>query len=304
MKRRVLLALAAGVVACVASVLAAVGPANVSRGVYRWPADAPAAGSSARLTASDGKVLVAPLLLSNHTPARLSAVVPCAVVQAADPLARERFTLLATANNVSSMSGLFLVVGGGSLRFGVGDTLLAEARWPGAALSGDCVVSAGFRGHEWDLRVGHREFKHGHHSPPVVTGLFTNLPRPMKGEGVAGLSVRVVTAADGSSPSSRQLLLTVVSIAASTTALVLLFGARRKRLRRTTPSGAHSVMGRLAWIDAAVGVALVAWWVFGPALWDDGWLLSAVLNFPKSGAFSNYYEIFNAQYPLGFLHFW
>jgi Mycobacterial cell wall arabinan synthesis protein/EmbC C-terminal domain len=65
----------------------------------------------------------------------------------------------------------------------------------------------------------------------------------------------------------------------------------------------RGVVRRLSWVDAVVVVALGAWWFFGPVLYDDGWWLSVVLNYPKSGAFSNYYEIFDAQYPLGFAHF-
>jgi Mycobacterial cell wall arabinan synthesis protein/EmbC C-terminal domain len=65
----------------------------------------------------------------------------------------------------------------------------------------------------------------------------------------------------------------------------------------------RGVVRRLSWVDAVVVVALGAWWFFGPVLYDDGWVLATVSNFRKSGAFSNYYDIFDAQYPLGFVQF-
>src|SRR5947199_8082904 len=145
-RRRVWVALGAALVACVAAVLVAVGPANASRGVYRWPAAAPA-GSSA----PSGRMLFAPLLLSRHEPARVSVAVPCGVVRAAAPVGGERFTVLATTRDPAS-SGLWLVVEGGRLRLGVGGAVLAETPWSGAALEGPrCMVSAVFREDAWRL---------------------------------------------------------------------------------------------------------------------------------------------------------
>ena len=299
-------ALVVGAIAFAAAVLAVVGPANVSRGVYRWPAAGSAESSSAS-TGASGRMLFAPLLLSRYTPARLSVDVPCAeVARTASP--GEQFTILATANDPSGSRGLRLVVEGEKLRFGVGDAVLATGPWSGATLADPgCMVSAGFQGNEWRLEVGGRELGRGRHAAPVVTGLFTQLPRPVDGE--SGLSVRVVTAAAGSSPSWRQVVLTVVAFAAGIATLVLLIGAggRRRRLRtRADPAGTpglQRVVRALAWVDAVVVIALGAWWFFGPVLYDDGWVLATVVNFTKSGAFSNYYDIFDGQYPLGFLNF-
>ncbi len=303
--RHVWAALGAGTLALVAAVLVAVGPANVSRSVYRWPAAAPAAGSPAQPPAGN-RMAFAPLLLSNRTPARLSVDVPCAVVASAIPVGSQRFTVLATANDVRSARALWLVAEGGKLRLGVGGAGLAEGPWPRATLDDPgCIVSAGFRGREWQLDIGHRELGRGRHLAPVVTGLFTQLPQPL--EGTRGLAVQVVTSVDGSTPSSRQVLLTVVAVAAGATALILLVtscGRRRKRRSaRDRSARAPSTVHWLAWVDAVVVVGLLAWWALGPVLYDDGWIQSVVLNFSKSGAFTNYYQVFSAQYPLGFLHF-
>jgi arabinosyltransferase C len=298
-RRRVLLAFGAAVVALVTAGFVAIGPASESRGVYHWPA----AGAVAPSGASDGRMLFAPLLLSRHTPAVVSVVVPCAVVRAA-ALGGGRFTVFATSKNVPT-SGLWLVVDGQQLRLGVGGTALAEGPWPTTALDDPgCRVSAGFRGEKWHLGVGRREFGRGRSPAPVVTGLFTELPRPVQGE--PGLSVRVVTALTGSSPSARQLLLTVIAAAAGVVALLLLVlgsGSRRRRARARAGAAVRSGVRALTWLDGVVIVALGAWWFFGPVLYDDGWVFSTAINFPNRGAFSNYYDIFDAQYPLGFLHF-
>src|SRR5262249_29426753 len=45
------------------------------------------------------------------------------------------------------------------------------------------------------------------------------------------------------------------------------------------------------------------WWFVGPVLYDDGWVLATVLKFSRNGTFSNYYDIFDTQYPLGFVQF-
>ena len=289
-------------VAFVAAAVVAVGPANASRGDYRWPARA--ASSFVPSGVGSGRMLFVPLLLSRHRPARLSVDAPCAVVRAAVRVTGERFTVLATTNNVSS-SGLWLVVEAETLRLGVGGTVLAEGRWRGASLEDPgCMVSAGFRGEEWHLKVGRKELGRGRSLAPVVTGLFTQLPRPVEGD--PGLSVRVVTGVAGSSPSFRQLALTVIAAGAGAVALVLLIGSagRRREMRVGSAVAALGrVARRLAWVDAVVLAGVVSWWFFGPVFYDDGWLLSVVLNFPKRGAFSNYYEVFDAQYPQGFLHF-
>jgi arabinosyltransferase C len=249
-------------------------------------------------------MLFAPLLLARRTPARLSVDVPCAVVRAAVPRATERFTLLATANNPSN-SGLWLVIEGDRLRFGVGGTLLAERTWPGTTLADPgCMVSAGFRGDAWRLEAGGRRVAGGRAPAPVVNGLFTQLPRPVEGE--TGVSIRV-TAIAGSSPSFRQVALTVVSVGAAAAALVLLLrgpGGRSGRVRARIPeagSAARRLLRGLTWVDALVVVALAGWWFFGPVIYDDGWYWSTVLNFRTSGSFSNYY-VYDAQFPLGFLH--
>src|SRR5205814_4955724 len=82
-------------------------------------------------------------------------------------------------------------------------------------------------------------------------------------------------------------------------------GKRRRRVSVRVGAGAavRGVVRRLSWLDAVVVVALGAWWFFGPVLYDDGWVLATVSTFRKSGAFSNYYDIFDAQYPLGFVQF-
>jgi hypothetical protein len=292
------------VVAFAAAVLVAVGPANASRADYRWPAPAPGAASPALSRANGGRTLFAPLLLSRRTPARLAVDVPCAMVRAAVPVPGERFTLLATTNNASN-SALWLVIEGGKLRFGVGGTALVERPWPSSTLADPgCTVSAGFRGDKWRLEMEGRQLAGGRAPTPVVNGLFTQLPRPVEGE--PGLSVRV-TAVAGSSPSLRQVVWTVVSVGAGAAALVLLLRGSGHRSGRAwvrlgaSGAAARRVARRLLWLDAVVVFALGAWWFFGPVIYDDGWYLSTVLNFRTSGSFSNYY-IYDAQFPLGFLH--
>jgi hypothetical protein len=249
-------------------------------------------------------MLFAPLLLSKRFPARLSVDVPCAAVRAATPVANERFTVLATANDPSP-SGLWLVIEGDRLRYGIAGSVLVEKPWRGGTLADPgCVLSATFRDEKWRLEAGGQRLGAGRARAPVVNGLFTQLPRPAEGE--AGLSVRV-TAIAGSSPSSRQVAFTIVSVGAAAAALVLLLrgsgrgsGRVRARVRATRAATRRAVHG-IVWVDAVVVVALGGWWFFGPVIYDDGWYWSTVLNFRTSGTFSNYY-VYDAQFPLGFLH--
>jgi arabinosyltransferase C len=302
-RQRALVAMGAAAVALVAALFVAVGPANRTRGVYQWRAGPPSASSFAPPLSGGDQMPFTPLLLSKHAPASLSVHVPCAVVQAAAP-SDGRFTVLATAKNVST-SGLSLVVEGQQLRLGIGGRVLAEAPWLATSLDDPiCQVSAGFRGEKWHLSVGGKELRRGESPAPVVTGLFTQLPRPAHQQ--PGLSIRIVTAVAGSSPSARQVVLILVTAGAGLAALVLLLrssGHRRSGFRKRAGSAIRSTARGLMWVDVVVLFALGAWWFFGPVIYDDGWLLSVVLNFPKSGAFSNYYDVFDAQYPLGFLHF-
>jgi arabinosyltransferase C len=303
-RRRVGAALVAATVAFVAAVLAAMGPANPTANVYRWPAPARAASSLRTSDAGGGRMLFAPLLLSRHQPARVSVDVPCAVVESALAANGGRVTVLQTARDVATRGGLSLVVAGERMRLGVGRAVLAEGAWPGPAPAHPgCVVSAAFRGERWRLAIGSEEVGRGRSSAPVVTGLFSELPRPVVAG--AGVSVRVVTEVAGSSPSARQVAFTVVAVGAGVAALVLLLRGSRRRCRRRArvDRPVREAMRRFMFVDALVVVALSAWWIFGPVFYDDGWELSTAANFSESGAFSNYYSFFDSQYPLGFLHF-
>jgi arabinosyltransferase C len=57
------------------------------------------------------------------------------------------------------------------------------------------------------------------------------------------------------------------------------------------------------WLDnLVVAAVLLLWWLFGPALLDDGWVLATVRNFGAAGVFSSYFDTNNTVLPLGYVH--
>ncbi len=295
--RRTWLAAAIAMVAFVAAILVALVSTSEARGVYRWPAPRPADALVAT-----GRPSLAHLLLARHTAARVSIDVPCQVVPATSASGK-RFIVAATASDAVTARGLWLAVDGPALRMGVGNTVLAGLPWlTGAAHDADCTVASAFDGRAWHLDVDGKEIRHGTNAPPIVTGLSTDLPRPIEGQ--RGLSVEVVTEVTGTSPSFGQIALTVLAIGAAVLAIVLLLvRPHRNRVPSKRPERLRSLTHHLAWIDAVVVGGLLVWWIFGPVLYDDGWVLATVLKFSRNGTFSNYYDVLDAQYPLGFVQF-
>ena len=76
--------------------------------------------------------------------------------------------------------------------------------------------------------------------------------------------------------------------------------ARARRVRASGPSWSRARIPRPRPVDAVVGLALLAWWIFSPAYWDDGWISARLASYDDAGGFSTYYDGLGANNPLGF----
>ncbi len=83
--------------------------------------------------------------------------------------------------------------------------------------------------------------------------------------------------------------------------LIVLLDGRGRGRPRGSRSGSAVVPGA---VDAFVAGSLIVWWLVGPAHFDDGWTVARERAYATSGGFSNYFEPYGANLPLGYWHDW
>jgi arabinosyltransferase C len=290
--RRVVLALCLAGFAFLTAGVAALGPARGHRDIYTWPP--PDQGAAA------GGSRFAPLLLTRHHPERVTATVPCAsLADAGTAVGDAPLTLLATARRSDAVDGrgLLVTLQQGDLVTRLADRALMRTPWPEPGDTGAaCVLRMDFHESDWRVTSGGRVLGTGRERAPNVSGLYTDLPPR------AGLRTVLDTGQVSSSPSTRQWALNAVAIVVGVAALVLLLRCgNRARARRSLRTRWLRLARAIAWIDVVVVGAMVVWWVVGPIFFDDGWVMTTVLNQPASGSFSVYYDHFGLPYPFVFL---
>lgn len=216
---KVLIALGAAVLALLAAIVAAVGPARGERAEYTWPPETLPAQSP-----SDG--WYAPLPLLKRVPSSIEVRLPCALAPA---LRSDRpVTVFATARRPETAEALRVMLDGHSLRIRVGKQEVARLPWPGGCPLGVDISDGMLRlpGRVVALRTAALE------DMPIVTGLFTGLDLR------AGEPPQVVirTREYATSSTGRQAVAATLAVVLACVALLLLARPHRRfhpfRLRR------------------------------------------------------------------------
>ncbi len=293
---RLRLAQALALVAIVAALIGALGPAERVRTTYSWPPEELPSGTPSRLWYT-------PLLLIHRTPEAVSARIPCSLPPAL-PAARRPVTVLATARFPERNGGLAVTRSGGQLVVDIGDRVLGRVDLPVAPSSdGECAYTLRIAGRRWSLDGGPGQVTLGGGlgAMPVVNGLFSALDL----RSGTPPSIDVTTAVHASQATVRQTLAWTVAVLGALAALALVAVERRPR-RPWAVIAAATRAGRaqLRAVDAAVAAVLLGWWVIAPVSYDDGWVAARTNNFSASGGFSAFYNALGANQPLGYWLEW
>ena len=270
---------AALVLAALAVVLAAAGafaPARKLQAHYSWPPRTLPAEQPTR-------TWYAPLLITRHTPAALTAQLPCG--GRALPEARHPVVLLATKRDPSATGALAVTRANKQVNVTIGGASLTHVSLP----NDRCTFTLSLTEDSWSL-TGGGVVKNGIAPMPDVDGLFSELdlragPRP---------NVRVTTAVFGTRTTITQDVLRILALICALVALALVVRpvVRRPRLARPRV------------VDGVVVALLLVWWVIGPAYFDDGWIMAGERNFLETGNFSAYYDSFGVSSSVQYWLLW
>jgi arabinosyltransferase B len=277
--RRPLVALVIAVAALLLAAVAALVPARKLEAHYSWPPQTLPADQPTR-------TWYAPLLLARHTPASISARLPCAGQPLPD--APRPLVVLATTRDAS---GLVVTQDGRRLSLKIGGAELVHVDETSAAA--DCAYAFRLADDGWTLTGGSSfASKDGTAPMPEVDGLFSDLdlragPRP---------AVQITTSVYATRSTLGQTLARRLAAIAALVALFLLVPLPAAWRRRRLP--------RPQAVDAVVILLLGLWWVIGPAYFDDGWIMAGEHNFLATGNFSAYYDSFGGSSSLQYWLLW
>jgi Mycobacterial cell wall arabinan synthesis protein len=277
--RRSRLALGLALAALAAAVFGALGPADDVRTTYSWP--------PAELPDVRPRVWHTPLMLLQRQPESISARIPCVRPESAGPT-----TILATTPPETN-GGLAVTSNGGTLAVALGGQILTQV--PASDdddAASSCAHRLELREGEWLLESSARRASGILVAMPVVEGIFSELDLTSG----APPTIEITTAAHDVRPTALQKLAWIFSAVALVAALGLVSFDRRPSWRPARP--------RFHLADAVVGLALLAWWIFSPAYWDDGWIAARLASYDASGGFSTYYDVLGSNNPLGFWLDW
>jgi hypothetical protein len=282
-RARIALALAA--LALVAAALGALLPAKELRATYSWPPRSLPA-------AQPGETWYTPLLLARHEAGAIDARIPCALPPPL-PDAPRPAVVLATARKPQTAGGLALTRAGRVISVTVGEVTLARIRLPSVAPPPGCAYRLAITGGSWTITGGlGAPSQSGETTPPIVSGLFSNLDLRQR----PAPSAQVTTAVYGYRSTVPQAVLRILAVLAAVAALVLVAAPGRPRWRPAWRS--------LGVLDAFVVVVLLVWWVLGPSFYDDGWIEATQRNFAPGDGFSSYYDSFAVTSPLQYWLEW
>ena len=293
-RKRIACVLAA--LAVVASVVAAVGPANDVYAVHSWP------GATTPERNSETTVYSKPLLLIRRTPKSVAATVACRTPLQLRRAGRNTL-VLATAKFPGRAGGLAIRRSGAELAISVGGRLLDRVRATSSQDSG-CAVDVHLVGQEWTVRGGSDSVvRTGRlERMPVVNGIFAALepgsPRPP--------TIEIETIAYAADPTARQTVAWITAILLAAIALCLLIptGTRREVRHAKVSDSARRLVKQAGAPDVVVGLLLVGWWILSPTFWDDGWIATSQRVYDDAGGFSSYYNLLGVNHPFGFWLDW
>ncbi len=290
------LAQALAVVALLAAVIGALGPADRVRTTYSWPPAELPSGTPSRLWYT-------PLLFIRRTPESVSARIPCSLPPAL-PAATRPVTVLATARFPERNRGLAVTRSGGGLVVAIGDRVLTSVDLPTAAASDeDCAYLFRIADQRWSLDGGPGRLSLGGslEAMPVVNGLFSALDV----RSGTPPSIDVTTAVHASHATMRQTVAWTVAVLGALAALALVaIEGRPRRPWVVIAAAARRSRAQLRAADAVVAAVLVGWWIIAPVSYDDGWVAARTNNYSASGGFSAFYNALGANQPLGYWLEW
>jgi hypothetical protein len=283
--------------AVVASVIGAVGPADHLRTAVSWPPrNVPAAAPS--------RLWYTPLLLIRQKPEVISARVPCSLPE---PLGAATLpvTVLATARSPERSGGLEIVRDDNALAVKVGARVLARLDLPKSQAGlGECRYALRLGQGTWSVQGGPEDTASQGGSleaMPFTSGIFSALDL----RSGSSPSIELITSVHAGRPTTRQAIAWILAVLAAISALVLTAVSRGSGRTWGAPRAALRVGAAHAqWVDAVVAVLLVAWWFLSPAVWDEGWIAATLRNFSASGDFSTYYNAFGANHPFSYWLEW
>jgi hypothetical protein len=293
--RRVRLAQALALVALVAALIGAVGPADHLRTTYSWPPQELPSGTPSR-------VWYTPLLLVRRVPESVSARIPCSLSRAL-PAAARPLTVLATARYPDRNRGLAVTRSEDELAVRIGDQTLTSVALPRFPAGGECAFDLRIAGGRWSLEGGPDRIALGGNvaAMPVVNGLFSALDL----RSGTPPTIAVTTAVHDSRANVRQTVAWVIAVLGALAALLLVAIERRPRRPWAVLTGAvRAARMQLRVVDAVVSALLLGWWVIAPVSYDDGWVLTRTQNYSASGGFSAYFNALGANQPLGYWLEW
>ncbi|MDH4148079.1 MAG: arabinosyltransferase domain-containing protein, partial [Acidimicrobiia bacterium] len=282
-RSRALLAAVAALVGLVAAAASVVLPARLERSEIRWePGDE-----------GTGPVF-GPVLVARHRPEELSVTLGC------DLLAADVPVLFSTTRNSRWRDGLDVQRDERGVTVIRGPDELAS--WSSAEVRDACPVAFEARPGAWEVRAGSGAVLASGGGPvPVVDQFATDVGGASRG--VDGVVARARTEVAGSKPSAAQLAAIATAIAATLAALAWARPPGPPRLEALRfGSRVRAALGASRPLDALVLAVMAVWTIVGPLAFDDGWVIATADNYTYSGTFSNYYEIFGAAQPTGFLH--
>lgn len=250
----------------------------------------------------DSSLSFTPLLLSSWEPQEIEVRWSCIGRKAhiGEP------SIIAATTRGDTTNGFAVVSPSGSaFQLFVGESKLAEVTTP-VDVEPNCSYTAAYeRNIGWTLFRGRDLLSSGTTETPLVTGVRSDFD-PLRSNPDAFVSVEITTIPHGPSSSPERSALRGISLVLALAAAVVVFRETRtdKAMMRTSalPVSATKVHPS-RWLDHVVVTAvLLIWWLLGPALFDDGWLLATVRNFRASAVFSSYFDTNNAVLPLGYIH--
>jgi hypothetical protein len=292
-RKRIRIGLALAVVALLAALAGAFGPAQKVRSTYTWPPRALPAGTPER-------VWYTPLLLVAHRPEAIRASIPCLLPRALSA-ASSPLTVLATARSPATVGGLAVTRTGNSLTVRVGRTALD--RFPARrGRTRDCSYLLELSDGRWHISGGPAGIEHegALEVMPFVSGLSSGLDLRTG----RSLTIGVTTTVHDSQPTARQKIAWIIASLAAIAALLVIALEHGQAPLRVARRSVRAARANAHPADAVVGLVLLGWWVIAPAFYDDGWTIAIVRNLPFSGDFSTYYDPLGANLPLGYWLKW
>jgi hypothetical protein len=292
-------ALVLAVVSLAAAAVGALGPADAVRTTYSWPPRVVPERTPERLWYT-------PLLLVRQKPDSIALRIPCA----SPPILRHAdspTTVVATARDPRTAGGLAVTRTRDLLTFSVGGEVLGRLRASDGVADAKCAFHARLTDGRWAIEGGPEAVRLGGslERMPVVFGLFSGLDLRASD----APTVDVTTAVHKTTPTTRQTAAWVVAITTLLVALLLLvLPVALGTLWAGVRSGVGGAVGHLHLADGVVALTLVGWWILGPILYDDGWVVARERTFTASGGFSTYFDILGANLPndywVEWLHHW